>query len=92
MLRAARERAGLGVREAARQAALSGGYLANLEAGGRCPSQRVAELLASVLNLEGDERAQLYAAAVTDAGRNSPWRAGRQPAPTSPTTSPPDAA
>jgi transcriptional regulator with XRE-family HTH domain len=92
MLRAARERAGLGVREAARQAAISGGYLANLEAGGRCPSQRVAELLADALGLEGDERTQLYAAAVTDAGRNSPWRAAPRPGPTSPTRTPHGAA
>ncbi|MEU9264576.1 helix-turn-helix transcriptional regulator [Streptomyces sp. NPDC048251] len=92
LLRAARERAGLGVREAARLAAISGGYLANLEAGSRCPSRAVAERLAATLNLNSGEQGQLYGAAVTDAGGNSPWRAGQQPVPTSPTTSPRDAA
>ncbi|NMI57105.1 MULTISPECIES: helix-turn-helix transcriptional regulator [unclassified Streptomyces] len=74
MLRAARERAGLGVREAARRTGLSSGYMANLEAGGRCPSRTVAERLAAVLELDDDEQAQLYGAAVTDAGRDHPAR------------------
>jgi len=74
MLRAARQRAGLGVREAARQARLSPGYMAHLEAGSRCPSRTVAERLAAVLELDDDEQAQLYAAAVTDAGRDHPAR------------------
>ncbi|MGQ4402535.1 helix-turn-helix domain-containing protein [Streptomyces hayashii] len=92
MIRAARERAGLGVRQAARQAAISGGYLANIEAGARCPSVRVAERLADVLQLDDTERARLLAVAVTDAGWNSPWRAARQHGSTSPTSSPPGAA
>lgn len=75
MLRAARERADLGVRETARQAGLSSGYMAHLEAGGRSPSRTVAERLAAVLELTDDERAQLYVAAVTDAGRDHPARA-----------------
>lgn len=92
LLRAARERAGLGVRETARRAWVSGGYVANLEAGDRCPSRRVAERLADVLQLDSEQRQQLLAAAVTDAGWDSPWRVGLQPGPTSPTTAPPGAA
>lgn len=88
MLRAARERAGLGVREAARQAGLSGGYVCDLEAGRRCPSATVAARLAEVLTLDEQGRALLYGAAVTDAGRDGPWRAVQQPAPTSPTRTP----
>jgi transcriptional regulator with XRE-family HTH domain len=72
MLRTARERAGLGVREAARQAGLSPGYVAHLEAGDRCPSRTVAARLAAVLELDDEERAQLCAAAITDAGQRSP--------------------
>lgn len=74
MLRAARERAGLGMRETARQASLSAGYMAHLEAGGRSPSRSVAERLAAILELTDDEQAQLYVAAVTDAGRDHPAR------------------
>lgn len=74
MLRAAREGAGLGVREAARRAGLSSGYVAHLEAGDRCPSRTIAARLAAVLELDDDEQAQLYAAAVTDAGRDHPAR------------------
>ncbi|WPO69927.1 helix-turn-helix transcriptional regulator [Streptomyces sp. KN37] len=74
MLRAARERAGLGLRHAARRADLSGGYMAHLEEGSRCPSRTVAARLADVLELDDDERAQLYAAAVTDAGADHPAR------------------
>lgn len=74
MLRTARQRAGLGVREAARQADLSSGYVAHLEAGSRCPSRTVAARLAAVLELDDDEQAQLHAAAVTDAGRDHPAR------------------
>lgn len=75
MLRAARERAGLGVRETARKAGLSSGYVADLEAGRRCPSITVAQRLADAVDLSGVEREQLLAAAVTDAGRDHPWRA-----------------
>ena len=74
MLRAARERAGLGLRQAARLADLSSGYMAHLEAGSRCPSRTVAARLAEMLTLDGDEQAQLYAAAVTDAGADHPAR------------------
>ncbi|WP_329340721.1 helix-turn-helix transcriptional regulator [Streptomyces sp. NBC_01352] len=74
MLRAARERAGLGVRETGREARLSSGYVAHLEDGSRCPSRTVAQRLAAVLGLDADEQAQLYAAAVTDAGADHPAR------------------
>lgn len=74
MLRAARERAGLGVRETARKAGLSSGYVADLEAGRRCPSVTVAQRVAEVLDLGEAERAQLLAAAVTAAGRDNPLR------------------
>ncbi|MFJ4924080.1 helix-turn-helix domain-containing protein [Streptomyces sp. NPDC088736] len=79
---AARARAGLGQRETARRAELSAGYLANLEAGRRCPSSVAVEALASVLPFTEGEREQLDAAAVTDAGRCNPLRraAGRQAA------------
>jgi cytoskeletal protein RodZ len=75
MLRTARERTGMGLRQAARRTDLSPGYMAHLEAGDRCPSRTVAARLAVVLELDDDEQAQLYAAAVTDAGRDHPWRA-----------------
>lgn len=88
LLRGARERAGLSVRQAALKASVSFGYLANLEAGTRCPSLRVAEQIAAALQLGDGEREQLLGAAVTDAGRNSPWHAAQQPGPTSPTTAP----
>lgn len=75
MLRTARERAGLGQREAAREAGVSQGHLWALEAGRRVPSAAVAEDLAAVLTLASDELAQLRAAAVDDAGRSNPARA-----------------
>ncbi|WP_405580689.1 helix-turn-helix domain-containing protein [Streptomyces sp. NBC_01092] len=74
MLRAARERAGLGQREAARRTGVSQGYLWLLEAGQRAPSAVVAEMLAAVLALTDEEREQLRAAAVDDAGRSHPAR------------------
>lgn len=92
MLRAARERAGLGLRQAARRAGLSPGHVVHLEVGSRCPSRSVAEQLAAVLELDDDEQAQLYAAAVRDAGRDHPWHAAQQPGPTLPTRTPPAAA
>ncbi|MFC5670830.1 helix-turn-helix domain-containing protein [Streptomyces incanus] len=75
MLRAARERAGLGQREAARRTGLTHGYLWLLENGQRTPSMAVAELLADALALTLEECKQLYAAAVDDAGRSHPARA-----------------
>ncbi|MEU6244822.1 helix-turn-helix transcriptional regulator [Streptomyces sp. NPDC047024] len=75
MLRGARQRSGLGLREVARQAGLSSGYVADLEAGRRCPSVTVAQRLVEVLGLVEGDRAQLLTAAVTDAGRDNPLRA-----------------
>ncbi|WP_353963149.1 helix-turn-helix transcriptional regulator [Streptomyces sp. NBC_01142] len=74
MLRQARELAGLGLRELARQAGLSPGYLAHLEAGERCPSVSVAHCLAGLLEVDEVERVVLLAAAVNDAGRDHPRR------------------
>ncbi|MGP4008166.1 helix-turn-helix domain-containing protein [Streptomyces sp. 4N124] len=74
MLRAARERAGLGQREAARRAGVSQGHLWMLEAGQRVPSASVAEDLVEALALTPEESGQLRAAAVSDAGRSNPAR------------------
>lgn len=75
MLRAARERAGLGVRETARRVGIAHTHLLGMEAGRRCPSAIVANALATVLDLDPDERALLATAAVPDAGRSHPARA-----------------
>lgn len=75
LLRAGRERAGLGQREAARLAGIPHGYLWLLENGQRVPSMAVAELLADTLQLKLAECRQLFAAAVVDAGRSHPDRA-----------------
>lgn len=77
ILTATRARAGLGQRETARRAGLSSGYLANLEAGRRCPSTAVLAALAAVLPFTPGEREQLEAAAVTDAGLSHPLRTTR---------------
>ncbi|MEV0492376.1 helix-turn-helix domain-containing protein [Streptomyces atratus] len=74
MLRKARERAGTGLRELARQAGVDPGYLAHLEAGRRCPSCTVAHRFAELLPLGEDERTQLLAASVDDAGHDHPGR------------------
>lgn len=71
-LRQARERAGLGLREAARLAGTSHGYLIGLEAGTRCPSVTMAGRLADALGLDDAERAVLLAGAVDDAGLDHP--------------------
>lgn len=75
VLRAARQRAGLGLRELGRLVGLSPGYLVNLEGGLRCPSRTVAVRLADALGLAEGERAVLMGAAVGDAGLDHPWRA-----------------
>ncbi|OEJ29795.1 hypothetical protein AR457_29905 [Streptomyces agglomeratus] len=75
MPRQARERAGLGLREAARKAGLSGGYVTHLEAGDRSLSLTLAKRIAEALELGEDEQAMLYGVAVTDAGRDHPARA-----------------
>lgn len=74
ILRLARERAGVGLRNLARQAGIDAGYVTHLEAGRRCPSAAVAQRLAELLPLTDDERTQLYAASVDDAGRSHPDR------------------
>ncbi|MFF7021957.1 helix-turn-helix domain-containing protein [Streptomyces klenkii] len=73
-LRAARERTGLGLRETARRAGVSAGYLANLEAGRRSPSTAALSALTDVLGPTDAERAALAEAAVDDAGRDHPAR------------------
>ncbi|MET9414117.1 helix-turn-helix transcriptional regulator [Streptomyces klenkii] len=73
-LRAVRERAGLGLRETARRAGVSAGYLANLEAGRRSPSMTALSALADVTCPTAAERATLAEAAVRDAGRDHPAR------------------
>lgn len=74
LLAAARERTGLSQRSASVAAGLNRHYLCALEAGTRTPSLVAAQRLADVLGLADDERAQLYAAAVTDAGYSHPAR------------------
>lgn len=73
-LRQARERAGLGPAETARQASLTPSYLAKLERGTRCPSVTVAGRLADVLDVEDEQRQALLAGAVNDAGADHPGR------------------
>ncbi|MGW6462591.1 helix-turn-helix domain-containing protein [Streptomyces rubiginosohelvolus] len=74
MLTAARERIGHTRRRASIAAGLARGYLGLVEGGHRTPSLVAAERLADVLELTDAERAQLYAAAVTDAGYSHPAR------------------
>ncbi len=74
MLGRARLRAGYRLREAARLAGLNPSYLFKLESSQRVPSRTVAEILAEVLRLDEAERAQLFAAAVGDAGRDHPLK------------------
>lgn len=74
MLRSARVRAGLGLREAARSIGISSGYLADLEHGDRCPSVTVGKLLFQVLCLTDDEGRVLAASVVADRGRDHPLR------------------
>lgn len=74
MLYAARMRAGLGLRPAARQAGISHSYLHRLEQGARCPSTIVAAELVRALNLAAEEAELLTGAAVPDHGRAHPLR------------------
>ena len=74
MLAAARMRRGLRGKEAARLLGISADFLVDLQTGRRCPSVTIAEQLAEVLALEPEEREQLLAVAVDDAGRDNPWR------------------
>lgn len=78
LLRSARLRTGLGVREAARAAGVSHSHLINLEAGRRTPSRTVAEALIRVLALDVATSELLRGAALDDVGRDHPNR--RRPA------------
>ena len=71
-LREHRHRLELTYTEAAEQVGISRGYLANLEAGDRCPSVAVAELLADRLELDADLANALMAVARPQSGRS--WR------------------
>lgn len=73
-LRQARETAGLSQGAVAVEVGVRADYVSKLERGERCPSASVAELLASVLDLNAAGAALLSAAAVDDAGRSHPWR------------------
>lgn len=77
VLRSARLRQGLGVREAARAAGVSHSHLINLEAGRRTPSRSVAEALIRVLLLDDASGELLRGAALDDVGRDHPNRRRR---------------
>ena len=74
MLAEARMRAGFRLREAERLLDVTHPYLLRLETGERTPSVTVAERIAGLLDLTEDERTQLLAVAVTDAGTNHPGK------------------
>jgi len=73
-LRCARETAGLSQGAVAAAVGIRPDYVSKLERGKRCPSVRVAESLAALLELAGGDAALLSAAAVDDAGRSHPMR------------------
>jgi len=75
-LRAARRAQGWSYRTAARRIGISPGYLWLLEAGTRAPSLDVALDLARALQLPELVVGRLLAAAVSDAGRCSPYQGG----------------
>lgn len=77
MLAAARERTGHTQARVSIAAGLGRSYICLIEGGRRTPSHVAAERLATALQLTEQERAQLYAAAVTDAGLSHPERARR---------------
>jgi len=71
-LRAARLRAGLGLRKAARRAGIAHTFLLGLEQGARAPGGRTAAALVEVLALGAETVAALYAvAARVDAARKA---------------------
>lgn len=74
MLKMARERAGIGQREAARKAGISSGFMCELERGLKCPSVPVATELHRVLHLTEDEAQILASATVAGRGRAHPYR------------------
>jgi transcriptional regulator with XRE-family HTH domain len=75
MLRAARKARGWTHQQLADEIGTSRQTVTGLELGDRCPSRTVAGALADALGLTDDRRAQLYADAVSDAGRDWPGRA-----------------
>jgi transcriptional regulator with XRE-family HTH domain len=77
MLRAARERLGLRLCDAALLAGINPSYLSAIERKRRCPSVEVARELAIVLGLGPGDTEALMQAAVPDAGRSHPDRRGR---------------
>lgn len=74
----ARLRAGYRLREAERLLAVSHPYLLRLESGERVPSKAVASRLVALFVMDDDERAELLAAAVDDAGANHPMRSSAE--------------
>lgn len=72
ILTAARQAAGLGVREAARSVGIDAGHMSRLESEERSPSLTVARRLVEVLNLSGTAQRVVLGAAVRDAGRDHP--------------------
>ena len=77
-LRTARHARGLGLREAARTAGVSGGYMHMIEHGDRCPSRAVAEDLIVALDLDRALANGLLDFARPNAGRS--WKPDRDPA------------
>lgn len=77
VLVAARMRAGLRGREAARLGGISPSHLCALESGQRVPSRTVAQILIDLLRLEPTEAEQLLAVSVDDAGRGY-WKRQRE--------------
>lgn len=69
-LTAARNRAGLGLRQAARKAGVSPGYWCLLEQGKRSPSETTAEALIDALNATGRAARSIRDAAIPDVGRD----------------------
>lgn len=74
MLKTARARAELGMREAARRVGIAPSYLCELESGTRCPSVTVGTQLFQVLGLNEEEGRVLAASVVADRGRDHPLR------------------
>lgn len=75
-LRRSRQGRGLGLRAGARAVGIGHGFLHALEAGTRCPSALVAELLIARLNLDEELSWRLRTLAAIDAGRSSPGQRG----------------
>ena len=69
-IRGLRTDRGIGLREVARRAGLSSGYVWSIENGRRLPSAAVAEELAAALGLDGDERKTLHTVSLRDVGRD----------------------